>query len=156
MARVYTIHALGQQLERALSSTFARIYDELHRGNGTALYLFQDGWHRVEKYHRASDLPEACMDLYWRDVPENFDVWKQDQLVSVAFGAGNELQWFVRNPETTLRRLYENTRAWASTNGLVCEGDLFDKDTNSPLDLSQMLLDIYTVKFQIKNNKPSP
>lgn len=150
---MFTIHISGthKKYHWSYCTSFEALYDELSCGNEKALYFYYNGWHRIEKYHIVSDLPATCMDVYWRDKPENFDIWKQDHLVSVLFGTGNELIWYVRNFETRLQQIFDRTCEWAFTNGLECEGVMFDKETNLRLDISQMLLDIYTIKFQIKH-----
>jgi len=127
-----------------------RLYESRNEGDMHKLFIFSHAWYSIESYHVADDLPRDCSDLYWRTPPRYFDIWKRDQLVSVIFGGIHELIWFVRRTDCTLRRLYERTRRWATANGALCEGRLFDRNLDQRLDLSQMLLDIYTSTFEIK------
>ena len=149
---MFTIHVSGKTKKRYIPylSTFQTLYDELHCVNDTALYFYSYTWHRIEKYHLVAELPAYCRDIYWRTPPEHYDIWKQDQCIRVSFGCGNELTWYVRNPDTRIQTILDSTRKWALSKGLMCGNTMFDKETNVRLDLSQLLLDIYTVKFCIK------
>jgi len=135
---------------RAYSSVRC-VYAALHTGDGCALYLWHHGWYRVEPYHARCDLPSERATLHWRAPPEYWETWRADQLISVHLGTKYELQWFVRCQDCTLQRVYERCRTWARARGIPCEGQLCDSHDGQPLDHEQLLLDIYTCAFDIRN-----
>lgn len=126
------------------------VYETLGRVTNGALYLFMQRWFRIEKYHIIQQLPHTCAQLHWRSPPAQFDIWEQSQLIHINVGKTHAIQCYVQAPDTPLQHVYDAAKRWAAANDILCANSFIDHETGQLLDLSQMLLDVYTRTFEIQ------
>jgi hypothetical protein len=137
------------------NQSLRHLFDSMKDNDTHAPYFLDDGWQKLERYHKFSDIPKNINEIHWQTEPDSFSSWGKDKLITIVVG-GHSLRLYVRNLDTTLQRLYDKTRQWTINNDNQWQGDLYDKHTGEKLDLNQLLLDVYTRTFEIRSKKPSP
>jgi len=125
------------------------LYDSMKDNETHAPYFLHDGWQKLERYHKFSDIPKNINEIHWQTEPDSFSSWGKDKLITIIVDR-HSFRLYVRNLDTTLQSLYNKTR----TNGKHEQGDLYDQDTGKKLELNQLLLDVCTRTFEIKSKKP--
>jgi len=116
------------------------IYDSMNDRNSYSAYFFDSGWHKLERYHKFSDIPKHINKIYWQREPDSYSSWGQDKLITIDV-YGNPIRLYVRNLDTTLQTLYNKIQH--------TYGCFYDKDTGEKLDLNQLLLDVHARAFEI-------
>jgi len=137
------------------NQSLRHLYDSMKENETYAPYFLDDGWYKMERYHKFSDIPKNINEIHWQTEPDSFSSWGKDKLITIIVD-GHSLRLYVRNLDTTLQRLYNKTRQSAITNEKSGQGELYDQDTGQKLELNQLLLNVCTRKFEIKSIIPSP
>ena len=123
------------------------LYERMPDDETNSLYVFHEGWQRLEPFLIFADLPPP-RELHWRPHPSEFTVWKEEHIVTVHVG-NRTLVLYMRNLASQLQRLYDVVVGEHLGEHNVV-GDLYDHVSGQKLDRTQSLLDIYTHIFEIK------
>tara|TARA_B110000285_G_scaffold35140_1_gene37631 strand:- start:1720 stop:2325 length:606 start_codon:yes stop_codon:yes gene_type:complete len=131
------------------NQSLRHLYDSMKDNETYAPYFLDNGWYKLERYHKFSDIPKIIKEIHWQTEPDFFSSWGKDKLITIIVD-GHSLRLYVRNLDTTLQRLYNKTYQWASSKQKPWQGELYDQGTGQKLELNQLLLNVCTRKFEIK------